>query len=69
MTGGVWQQIFAFDNYGELLAPVQNSLIAGAVLGLVGGVVGAFVTMRDLAFAGTQSPSCRRGASAALLPA
>ncbi|WP_210592262.1 metal ABC transporter permease [Streptomyces sp. GESEQ-35] len=48
---GVWQQIFSFDNYGELLALVRNSLIAGAALGLVGGLVGVFVIMRDLPFA------------------
>ena len=43
--------VFVFDDYGELLALVRNSLWAGAVLGLVGGVVGTFVMMRDLAFA------------------
>lgn len=43
--------IFNFENYGELLALVQNSLWAGAVLGLLGGLVGTFVMKRDLAFA------------------
>lgn len=43
--------VFVFDDYGELLVLVRNSLWAGAVLGLVGGVVGTFVMMRDLAFA------------------
>ncbi|WP_066367439.1 metal ABC transporter permease [Herbidospora mongoliensis] len=68
MTGDVWQQIFTFDDYGELLALVHNSLIAGAVLGLVGGVIGTFVMMRDLAFAvhGVAELSFA-GASAALL--
>lgn len=47
----VWHQIFNFDNYGELLALVRNSLIAGAVLGLVGGLISSFVMMRDLPFA------------------
>ena len=47
----VWHQIFNFDNYGELLALVHNSLIAGAVLGLVGGLISIFVMMRDLPFA------------------
>lgn len=42
--------VFAFDNYGELLALLSNSLWAGALLGLVGGLVGTFVMMRDLAF-------------------
>ncbi|KRE80003.1 metal ABC transporter permease [Arthrobacter sp. Soil763] len=43
--------IFNFENYGELLALVQNSIWAGAVLGLLGGLVGTFVMKRDLAFA------------------
>ncbi|MGA1836766.1 metal ABC transporter permease [Herbiconiux sp. 11R-BC] len=46
-----WSSIFNFDNYGELLALLQNSIIAGAVLGLVGGLVGVFVMSRDMAFA------------------
>ncbi|GAA0966406.1 metal ABC transporter permease [Acrocarpospora macrocephala] len=68
MTGDIWQQLFNFDNYGELLVLVRNSLIAGAVLGLVGGVIGTFVMMRDLAFAvhGIAELSFA-GASAALL--
>jgi zinc/manganese transport system permease protein len=48
---GILQTIFNFDNYGELLALVQNSIWAGAVLGLLGGLVGTFVMKRDLAFA------------------
>ncbi|NED13000.1 metal ABC transporter permease [Streptomyces sp. SID9124] len=48
---GLWQQIFSFDNYGELLVLVRNSLIAGAALGLIGGLAGVFVIMRDLPFA------------------
>lgn len=65
---GVWSQIFNFSNYGELLVLVQNSIIAGAVLGLVGGLVGTFVMMRDLPFAvhGVSEISFA-GASAALL--
>jgi zinc/manganese transport system permease protein len=43
--------IFNFENYGELLVLVQNSVWAGAVLGLLGGLVGTFVMKRDLAFA------------------
>lgn len=64
----IWHEIFNYDNYGELLFLVRNSLIAGAVLGLVGGVVGTFVMMRDLAFAvhGVAELSFA-GASAALL--
>ena len=43
--------VFNFEDYAELLPLVTNSLIAGAVLGLVGGLIGTFVMMRDLAFA------------------
>ncbi|MBC2904778.1 metal ABC transporter permease [Streptomyces cupreus] len=68
IADGIWQQIFSFDNYGELLALVRNSLIAGAALGLVGGLVGVFVIRRDLPFAvhGISELSFA-GASAALL--
>ncbi|MFG1706627.1 metal ABC transporter permease [Nonomuraea sp. M3C6] len=65
---GIWSQIFNYDNYGELLALVTNSLIAGAVLGVVGGLISVVVMMRDLAFAvhGIAELSFA-GASAALL--
>ncbi|NVI87966.1 metal ABC transporter permease [Actinomadura sp. BRA 177] len=46
-----WHEIVNFDDYGALLALVRNSLIAGAVLGVVGGLAGTFVIMRDLPFA------------------
>ncbi|GAB3558603.1 metal ABC transporter permease [Arthrobacter alkaliphilus] len=49
--GSILHSIFNFENYGELLALVQNSIWAGAVLGLLGGLVGTFVMKRDLAFA------------------
>ena len=38
-------------NYIELLSLVQYSLVAAAVLGVVGGIVGVFVMQRDMAFA------------------
>src|SRR5215217_3429799 len=47
----IFSAIFTFDNYAQLLPLVRNSLIAGAVLGLLGGLLGMFVMMRDLAFA------------------
>lgn len=47
----IFQTIFNFQNYPELLVLVQNSIWAGAVLGLLGGLVGNFVMKRDLAFA------------------
>lgn len=43
--------MFDFSNYGELLALVQNSIIAAAILGIVGGLIGVFVMQRDMAFA------------------
>jgi len=43
--------MFNFANYGELVALVHNSIIAGALLGVVGGLVSSFVMMRDLPFA------------------
>ncbi len=47
----LWDQMFAFENYGRLLALVQNSIIAAAILGIVGGLIGVFVMQRDMAFA------------------
>ncbi|MCQ1999197.1 metal ABC transporter permease [Arthrobacter zhaoxinii] len=43
--------VFDFSDYGELLPLVSNSIWAAAILGLVGGLIGTFVLMRDLAFA------------------
>ncbi|QPZ40346.1 metal ABC transporter permease [Paramicrobacterium chengjingii] len=64
----LWSRLFNFENYGELLALVHNSVIAGAVLGIVGGLIGVFVMQRDMAFAvhGISELSFA-GASAALL--
>ncbi|GGE93921.1 metal ABC transporter permease [Mycetocola zhadangensis] len=64
----LWARMFNFENYGELLALVQNSLIAGAILGIVGGLIGVFVMQRDMAFAvhGISELSFA-GAAAALL--
>lgn len=55
-------------DYGDILALVANSLWAGAVLGLVGGLIGVFVMQRDMAFAvhGISELSFA-GAAAALL--
>ncbi|HEY4153455.1 MAG TPA: metal ABC transporter permease [Pseudolysinimonas sp.] len=46
-----WSQLFDFSDYGDLLVLLQNSIAAGAVLGVVGGLIGVFVMSRDLAFA------------------
>ncbi len=47
----VLSQLFDFADYGQLFLLLFNSVIAGAVLGLVGGLVATFVAQRDLAFA------------------
>jgi zinc/manganese transport system permease protein len=65
----VWDAMFGgLGDYGDILALVSNSVIAGAVLGLVGGLVGVFVMQRDMAFAvhGISELSFA-GAAAALL--
>ena len=56
------------SRYGDILVLVQNSVWAGAVLGIVGGLIGVFVMQRDMAFAvhGISELSFA-GAAAALL--
>ena len=34
------EQVFVFERYGEVLVLLQNSLYAGALVGLVGGIIG-----------------------------
>ncbi len=43
--------LFDFSDYAQLLPLVSNSLIAAALLGLMGGLVGVFVMNRDSSFA------------------
>jgi zinc/manganese transport system permease protein len=43
--------LFDFSDYGALLGLVTWSLVAGALLGVVGGLIGFFVMARDLPFA------------------
>ncbi|WOQ69584.1 metal ABC transporter permease [Microbacterium limosum] len=65
----VWEAMFGgLPYYGEILALVSNSVVAGAVLGLVGGLIGVFIMQRDMAFAvhGISELSFA-GAAAALL--
>lgn len=64
----ILDQLFSFENYSELIVLVRNSIIAGAVLGVVGGLIGVFVVARDLPFAvhGVSELSFA-GASAGLL--
>ncbi|MBH0110161.1 metal ABC transporter permease [Salinibacterium sp. NG22] len=63
-----WSQVVNFSDYGELLNLVRFSLIAAAVLGIAGGLIGVFVMQRDMAFAvhGISELSFA-GAAAALL--
>jgi zinc/manganese transport system permease protein len=63
--------LFDFTDYGELLALVPNSLMAAALLGVVGGLVGFFVLARDLPFAvhGISELSFAGGAAALLVGA
>jgi ABC-type Mn2+/Zn2+ transport systems, permease components len=46
-----WSDIFDFSDYDKLLPLVFNSLLAGALLALIGGLVGVFVMNRELSFA------------------
>ena len=61
-------RLFDFTDYGALLGLVTDSLIAAVLLGLVGGLAGVFVQMRDMQFAvhGISELSFA-GAAAALL--
>jgi zinc/manganese transport system permease protein len=43
--------VFNFTDYGELIRLLLNSLYAGAVLGVVGGLISTVVMARDLPFA------------------
>ncbi|ROQ40051.1 zinc/manganese transport system permease protein [Frondihabitans sp. PhB188] len=51
MNLDVLTHILSFENFGELVVLVRNSIIAGAVLGVVGGLIGPFVITRNLPFA------------------
>jgi len=46
-----WNDVFDFTDYGELLVLLHNSILAGLVLGVVGGLIGVFVVARDMPFA------------------
>ncbi|MCL2423400.1 MAG: metal ABC transporter permease [Micrococcales bacterium] len=68
VTDPWWNRLFDFTDYGEMIVLVRGPLVAGALLALVGGLVGVFVMQRDLAFAvhGVSELSFA-GAAAALL--
>ncbi len=44
-------RLFDFSDYDQLIPLVQNSLIAGVLLGIMGGLIGVFVMIRDMSFA------------------
>jgi len=46
-----FSDIFNFADYDQLIPLVANSLWAGALLALIGGLVGVFVMHRELSFA------------------
>ena len=46
-----WSDIINFSDYDKLLPLVYNSLLSGALLALIGGLVGVFVMNRELSFA------------------
>lgn len=46
-----FSDIINFSDYDQLLPLVTNSLLAGALLALIGGLVGVFVMHRELSFA------------------
>lgn len=68
MTPDWWSSLFDFSDYGALLALVRNSVIAAALLGVLGGLIGVFVQQRDMSFAVHGiSELAFAGAAAALL--
>lgn len=46
-----WSTVFSPEDYGAILGLVRNSVIAAALLGVVGGLIGVFIMQRDMAFA------------------
>jgi zinc/manganese transport system permease protein len=44
-------RLIDFSDYDLLIPLVQNSLIAGVLLGIMGGLIGVFVMTRDMSFA------------------
>ena len=43
--------LLTFEDYGALVSLLLNSILAAALLGIVGGLVSVFVMTRDIAFA------------------
>jgi zinc/manganese transport system permease protein len=68
---GILHNLFAFDITAHLLSHdfVQQALLAGALLGLVAGLIGPFIVMRQMSFAvhGSSELSLTGGAFALLV--
>lgn len=47
----IFSGFFTFEDYGELVSLLANSLIVAGLLGVVGGVISVFVMARDIPFA------------------
>ncbi|MDN6528298.1 MAG: metal ABC transporter permease [Brevibacterium sp.] len=47
----IFGSLFTFEDYGELVALLSNSLIAAGLLGIVGGLISVFVMARAIPFA------------------
>ena len=45
------ERLFDFSDYDQLIPLVQNSLTAGLLLGIMGGLIGVFVMTRETSFA------------------
>lgn len=67
-SGPSWSDLISFDGFTQLVPMVVGSIVAGAILGVLAGVIGPMIQARDLAFAvhGT-SELAFAGAAAALL--
>ncbi|MSZ20305.1 MAG: iron chelate uptake ABC transporter family permease subunit, partial [Actinobacteria bacterium] len=63
------EKLIDFSDYDQLIPLVQNSLIAGLLLGIMGGLIGVFVMTRDMSFAvhGISELSFAGGAIALLI--
>ncbi len=46
-----FSDIINFSDYDQLIPLVFNSILAGALLAVIGGLVGVFVMHRELSFA------------------
>lgn len=50
-TADWWTTVINFHDYGALFVLLKNSVLAAALVGFVGGLIGVFIMQRDMAFA------------------